>query len=303
MFDISIGTIIPVGAAEMISQLNSQGFECYALDFSGSDPAGLDLEALAGKLLPLLDGRKISCLGYYGNPIVKPEDREHLAALIRGAKYFDCNILGVFAGGDPDKSVSEVMPQFKEVWGPLAALAEEEGVKIGFEGCGSTWENNGYNIAYCPAAWELMFEAVPSPALGLEWEPCHALEHLADPIMQLRHWAHKVVHIHGKDGTVAWDVIREHGIHSPHKFMWNRTPSFGDTNWADIFTILLYNGFKGSCDIEGYHDLVHFDDMEWTGQLVALEYLKRCRGGSEYFYGPEKERGYQGNRRKKLGLE
>ena len=75
----------------------------------------------------------------------------------------------------------------------------------------------------------------------------------------------------------------------------------GDTNWADVFTILLYNGFKGSCDIEGYHDLVHFDDMEWTGQLTGLEYLKRCRGGLEYFYGPEKERGYQGNRQAKLG--
>ena len=95
MFDITIGTIIPVSEADkMIPQLNTQGFECYALDFNGSDPAGLDLEAIANKLLPLLDGRKISCLGYYGNPIAKPEDRAHLAALIKGAKYFDCKKVG-----------------------------------------------------------------------------------------------------------------------------------------------------------------------------------------------------------------
>ena len=298
MFDITIGTIIPISAAaDMIPQLNTQGFECYALDFNGSNPAGLDLEAIANKLLPLLDGRKISCLGYYGNPIAKPEDRAHLAALIKGATHFGCNILGAFAGGDPDKSVPEVMPQFRQVWGDLASLAEDRGVKIGFEGCGSAWKNNGYNIAYCPAAWELMFETVPSPALGLEWEPCHALEHLADPIAQLRHWAHKVVHVHGKDGTVAWDVIREHGIHSPHNFMWNRTPGFGDTNWADIFTILLQAGFEGACDIEGYHDPVHYDDMEWTAQVQALKYLKACRGGETYWPGPVEYRGYQGKRK------
>ena len=42
MFDIIIGTIIPISAAaDMIPQHNTQGFECYTLDFNGSDPAGL----------------------------------------------------------------------------------------------------------------------------------------------------------------------------------------------------------------------------------------------------------------------
>ena len=299
MFDISIGTIVPIGfAEELIPQLNTQGFECYELSFNRADPASLDLEGIAGKLLPLLEGRKISCLGYYGNPIAKPEDREHLSALIRSAKYFQCDILGAFAGGDPDKSVPEVMPQFRQVWGSLASRAEDAGVKIGFEGCGSKWEKNGYNISYCPAAWELMFDAVPSEALGLEWEPCHAMMQLADPIAQLRHWAHKVVHVHGKDGTVAWDVIREHGIYSPHRYAWNRTPGFGDTNWADVFTILLQAGFEGACDIEGYHDPVHYDDMEWTAQVQALKYLKACRGGETYWPGPTAYRGYQKKQKK-----
>ena len=106
------------------------------------------------------------------------------------------------------------------------------------------------------------------------------------------------MHIHGKDGTVAWDVIREHGIHTSHPYCWNRTPGFGDTNWSDIFTILLQHGFTGACDIEGYHDPVHFDDMEWTAQVTSLDYLKRCRGGIEYFYGPEEIRGYQGKRKR-----
>ena len=55
---------------------------------------------------------------------------------------------------------------------------------------------------------------------------------------------------------------------------------------------------QGSIDIEGYHDPVHYDDMEWTSQLTSLEYLKRCRGGINLFDGPTEYRGYQGKRLK-----
>lgn len=299
MFDISIGTLIPALKADtLIPQLNTRPFECYALTFNGNNPARLDLKKHAETLLPLLEGRKISCLSYYGNPILSEEDREHVAALIRAAALYDCNTLGVFAGGNPDKTIPDTIPEFKAVWEPLAELAEDYGVRIGFEACGGGWNGGSVNIGYCPDAWELMFDAVPSKALGLEWEPCHALMGLADPIAQLRHWADRVVHVHGKDATIAWDVIREYGINSPHHSRFNRTPGFGDTNWADVFTILIHAGFTGACDIEGYHDLVHYDDMEWTSQVQALTYLKACRGGQTYWAGPAEERGYQGRRKK-----
>ncbi len=298
MFDIAIGTIVPAQyAARMIPRLNEKGFECYALGFNDVDPSSEDLPALAESILSVLDGRKISCLGWYKNPLISEEDRENTAALIRAAALFGCDRVGAFAGGDPSKTIPETIPLFKRVWEPLAELAGEQGVRVGFEGCGGGWYGGSTNISYCSAAWELMFDAVDSPALGLEWEPCHAIEGLADPVAQLRRWAGRVVHLHGKDGTVAWDVIREHGIRGPKYYCWNRTPGFGDTNWSDLFTILLQAGFCGACDIEGYHDPVHYDDMEWTAQVTSLEYLKRCRGGLTYWSGPEEYRGYQGARK------
>ena len=299
MFDITIGTLIPaLSAATMIPQLNEKGFECYALDFNGTNPAAMDFDALAEQILPVLDGRRITAMGYYNNPILKQDARDNLTAMVMNAHKLGCSVIGAFAGGNPEKSVPETIPQFKETWEPLAALAEENGVKIGFEGCGGGWHRGSTNIAFCSDAWELMFDAVPSKALGLEWEPCHIMEGLGDPIMQLRHWADRVVHLHGKDCTIAWDVIKEYGMRGPHPVVFNRTPGFGDTNWADIFTILIHAGFVGACDIEGYHDLVHYDDMEWTAQVTSLEYLKRCRGGIEYFAGPTEYRGYQGKRKK-----
>jgi sugar phosphate isomerase/epimerase len=126
----------------------------------------------------------------------------------------------------------------------------------------------------------MMFDAVPMANLGLQLEPCHQMVSLIDPLPQLARWVHKVFHVHGKDATVRWDLVREHGVHGPHQFAWHRAPGFGDTNWADVITILRMGGFVGSIDIEGWHDPVYRGELEMTGQVHALNYLKRCRGGS-----------------------
>ena len=48
--------------------------------------------------------------------------------------------------------------------------------------------------------------------------------YLIDPLPQIRKWAHKFFHVHGKDATIRWDVIREHGIFGKEKFVLMRTP-------------------------------------------------------------------------------
>lgn len=62
-------------------------------------------------------------------------------------------------------------------------------------------------------------------------------------------------------------------------FVWHRMPGFGDTNWRDIISILRSNGYEDDICIEGYHDPVYSGELEMTGQLHALNYLKWCRGG------------------------
>jgi sugar phosphate isomerase/epimerase len=103
---------------------------------------------------------------------------------------------------------------------------------------------------------------------------------LIDPMPQLRKYVKKIFAVHGKDATVLWDVVREHGVRGPHQFAFHRTPGFGDSNWTDIISELRRGGFKGSIDIEGWHDPVYRAELEMTGQVAGLNYLKRCRGGS-----------------------
>jgi sugar phosphate isomerase/epimerase len=124
-----------------------------------------------------------------------------------------------------------------------------------------------------------MFAEVPDEVLGLEWEPCHQLTSFVDPLPQLRQWAGKIWHIHGKDATVLWDVVREHGIRGGVPYVHHRTPGFGDTDWTRLISELRLAGWRGSIDIEGFHDPVYRDQLETTGQVAALEHLKRCRGG------------------------
>ena len=124
-----------------------------------------------------------------------------------------------------------------------------------------------------------MFEAVPSPVLGLEWEPCHQLMSFADPLPQLRHWVDRIWHVHGKDAILLHDVIRDHGIRSGVPFAHHCFPGLGDTDWARLIGMLRMAGWQGSIDIEGYHDPVFSGPLETTGQVAALEHLVRCRGG------------------------
>lgn len=105
------------------------------------------------------------------------------------------------------------MPKYKEVFSELAKRAEENNVKIGIENAHmyGFWYRNACNIGFCPKAWEMMFDAVDSDFLGLEWEPSHQLEQLINPIAQLKEWMSKIVHIHGKDAHVDWEYIKKHG--------------------------------------------------------------------------------------------
>ena len=81
----------------------------------------------------------------------------------------------------------------------------------------------------------------------------------------------KIFHVHGKDATVRWDVIREHGVFGKLPFVQMRTPGFGDSDWTRVISELRLAGYKGAIDIEGWHDPVYRNELEMTGQVRALE--------------------------------
>ena len=288
--DIRIGTVVPAHerTAEVIGQLLPHGFESFQISF-GRTVGDFDVLALAAAVRRVLEASacadglpaRISTVGVYGNPLISPETVCDWERLIDAAGDFGCDIVSGFAGRITGRPVPESYGRFGEVFGPLARRAEDRGVRLAFENCEmrGTWEAGDWNIAHAPAAWDAMFAAVDSPAIGLEWEPCHQLVSFVDPLPQLRRYARRIWHVHGKDATVLWDVVRTHGIRGGVPYVHHRTPGFGDTNWTDLISTLRLQGWRGSIDVEGFHDPVYRDALETTGQVAALDYLRRCRGG------------------------
>jgi sugar phosphate isomerase/epimerase len=288
--DIRLGTLVPAHdrTAEVVRQLLPHGFETFQVSF-GRGVGDAPVERLADAVRAVLDvhpaadgvPRRVSALGVYGNPLTSPETVSDWERLIDAAPRFGCDIVAGFAGRIPGRPVPDSYDPFAAVFGPLARRAEDRGVRIAFENCEKrgTWLTGDWNIAHAPDAWDAMFAAVDSPALGLEWEPCHQLLSFADPLLQIRRYAGRIWHIHGKDATVLWDVVRTHGIRGGVQYIHHRTPGFGDTNWTDLISTLRMCGWRGSIDIEGFHDPVYRDALETTGQVAALDHLKRCRGG------------------------
>lgn len=289
LLDIRIGTLVSISKApSYVSQILNHGFESFQLN-GGFGVTEVDFERIAGEVQTLIEGKAvISSIGYFGNPLMKPEDAELFGKYIDHCHLFGTNLVVGFAGALDEKPVMDSWPVFKKVWEPLVKRAEDKGVKIGFENCdmGGWWHAAKWNVAHSPTFWEMMWNEIPSDVLGLCWEPCHQMVSLIDPIAQLRKVVKKVWHVHGKDATIAWDVLREKGLRGGVPYVWHRTPGFGDTNWTDVITILRMNGFNGSIDIEGWHDPVYRDDLEMTGQVHALNYLKQCRGGASYIQNP-----------------
>lgn len=286
---VRIGTLVPGSQKthKYIEQILAHGFESFSITFWQSCE-GIDLKALAADVKSVIAGTgvRISTLGIFGNPLEnRPKDLETRLGwekCIDAAELFGCDIVDGFAGRLLDKKIDESLTRYVEVFKPLAERAKAKGVRLAFENCdmGGSWSHGDWNMAHAPDAWEMMFNAIPSENIGLEWEPCHQMNSLIDPIPQLRKWVGKVFHIHGKDASIHWDVLKTHGLRGNKQWVFHRTPGFGDSNWTDIISILRSGGFSGSIDIEGWHDPVYRGDLEMMGQVRGLQYLKGCRGGT-----------------------
>lgn len=286
---IRIGTMVAASAgaaAERIGQLAGLDFESFE-PFFWQSTNGQDLADLGKRCRDAIGDRDItiSTLGMFGNPLgEQPADVETLQGwkdCIDNAHEYGAAIVAGFTGRVRGIPIPESLPRYREIWSELGKRAADRGVRIAFENCamGGNWQSGDWNLAHNPDAWELIFNETPDEHFGLEWEPCHQLVYLIDPLPQIRKWAGKFFHVHGKDATVRWDVIRGHGVFGKEKFAFMRTPGFGDSNWTDIISELRLAGWSGSIDIEGWHDPVYRDALELTGQVRALNYLKECRGG------------------------
>ena len=160
----------------------------------------------------------------------------------------------VFAGGDPARAPEENLDAFRGVFGPLAEHAEEAGVTLVFENCPMIGGRppTPRNMAYCPAHWEAMFEAVPSPALGLELDVGHLPGLGIDPVRAVRDFGDRIRHTGMKDAAVDEEAVYRHGWRDP-RISEHRVPGEGCIDFPAVIRALIQVGYEGPLTLDHVH--------------------------------------------------
>ncbi len=202
----------------------------------------------------------ISALGYYPNPLA-PEETErrqaldHLRAVIDAAQRLGLSCVNTFVGRDPTRPIDDHWPLFREVWPPLVRYAAERQVRIGIENCpmlftGDEWPG-GKNLAISPAVWRRMFEEIPDPCFGLNYDPSHMIWQRMDEIRPIREFRTRLHHVHAKDARIDRDRLDDVGIlAAPLAYHTPKLPGLGDVRWGAFFSALTDAGYAGPVCVE-----------------------------------------------------
>jgi len=231
-------------------------------------------------------GVTISGLGYYPNPLEankKNADRyvTHIKKVIDAAQRLGLENVNTFIGRDHLSSVEDNFKRFKKVWPGIVKYAEKRRVKIGIENCPMFFTNDewpgGKNLASSPAMWRRMFEEIPSPNFGLNYDPSHLVWQFMDYIRPIYEFKERIFHVHIKDAKVMREKLNDVGIlATPLSFHSPKLPGLGDVDWGKFFSALMDIGYDGAACLE-------VEDRSYEGSLQmrkrsliqSREYLKQ----------------------------
>lgn len=254
---------------KIVEYLDNEGFDGIVLNAHRGSP--LDLrnfdDAKLAALQDLLASKNfgISSVADMSLNLLHPDDNERNAMIAYTRDLIDVSarlgvgLVSMFAGRDPEKSVEDNIPRFKEVFTPLADYAGERGVRIAFENCPlfEEFPYRGRNIAYAPAIWDMMFDAVPAANLGIEYDTAHPVWLMQDLNKPIFDYASRIFHIHFKDCHVDKQVLHDQSIYG-HGWWTYETPGDGDIDWESFFDSLRQIGYSGdwTFDLKGSTRLV-----------------------------------------------
>lgn len=228
----------------------------------------------------------LSGLGYYPNPLDGDKVRSdfyfsHIRKVIDASAAMGINLVNTFIGADPAKDDDDNFSRFLELWPPIIKYAEEKNVRIAIENCPMYFTRDewpsGCNLAHSPALWRRIFNAIPSPYLGLNYDPSHLVWQMMDYTKPLFDFRDKIFHIHIKDAKILWDNINEYGILThPNIFHTPKLPGLGDINWGKFFSAAYESGYKGAACIE-VEDRAFEGSIEnrKTSLLLSRNYLRQ----------------------------
>ena len=183
---------------------------------------------------------------------------EQMHTAIDDAASHGIGVVTHLIGRDAESNGDENIALFKTVYTPIAAHAEAQGVRLAFE----NWPRNGTMLAITPELWDAMFTAVPSPALGLCYDPSHFYWLGIDYIQPIFDFRDRIYHAHAKDTEILGEGRNQFGIYGhqleatqPAQWWRYRLPGFGHVDWARYLDALYEIGYDEVLSVEHEDDL------------------------------------------------
>ena len=244
------------------------------------DVATLD-SAQSRRILDMLaeKGVGISALGYYPNPLAADRAErqtyiDHLRKVMDAAALLGLDLVNTFIGRDQSRPIEAQWDDYLTVWEPLVQHASERRLRFGIENCPmlftlDEWPG-GTNLATSPAVWRKMFELIPSPNLGLNYDPSHFIIQHMDEVAPIWDFGDKLFHVHAKDQRIDRRRLNDVGVWG---LGWSlpKLPGLGEVRWAELFSALNDVRYQGTVAIE-VEDRAYEDTLD--GRKRALRQAK-----------------------------
>jgi len=230
------------------------------------------------------DCRSLGLTTYCAGPVFLPdlsaettrqeEMVSQMKAAIDATAAQGVGVITHLVGRATDLSGDENIAIFKDVYTPIAAHAEAQGVRLAFE----NWPRGNTMLATTPEMWDAMFNAVPSAALGLCYDPSHFIWQGIDYIQPIKDFGSRIYHAHAKDTEILLEGRNRFGIYgrmlsaTPQQGWWRyRLPGYGQVDWYRYLDTLTQVGYDAVLSVE------HEDPLWSETPELALRGLQLAR--------------------------
>ena len=228
----------------------------------------------AGRIRDMVaaSGVRISSLAWYANLLdPDPAKRNQMSAdmrkVIDAAVALGVEVVCTMAGMPmPGKSKMATIEQdFAGVFALLVEYAGDKGVKIAFE---NWYATNIQNLAH----WQRVFEVVPAPNLGLNFDPSHLHWQGIDYLAAVDEFKDRIFHTHAKDVEIKQHLLRRVGNQADG---WWRycIPGYGEIDWGVYIARLRDAGYDGVLSIEHEDRAFGAEDGFIKGQRQLAQWV------------------------------
>lgn len=261
----------------VVSFAKANGFQALEVA-SGPGSTHIDTAKLtedqAGRIKDMVAaaGVRISSLAWYTN-LLDADDakRKQLSAEMRkaidAAAALGVDVVCTMAGmAMPGKSKMQTIEQdLPGVLKPLVDYAGGKGIKIAFE---NWYATNLQNLAH----WQRVFEVVPAPNLGLNFDPSHLHWQGIDYLAAVDEFKDRIFHTHAKDVEIKQHLVRRVGNQADG---WWRycIPGYGDIDWGVYIARLADAGYDGVLSIEHEDRAFGAEDGFIKGQRQLAQWV------------------------------